>query len=1779
MNNLYLLLKATVTKVITVPAYTRSDGTYVPAHQKTVHYDPDKSKHDVINGKGTSSQQKAHEKLSKHKDWDKWSDEEKHAHILAHATDLQVHKTFNGNVSKFKKAILEGKVPQAGHYNAVMSDEMGAEKRQKLLDELKEKVGAEQVENLMQQAAAKADGKSSGQKTAKDKYNEHTHKLAESHQKVADEAKAKQVQVEPEKPKQVSMVDKGVDDFLTHEHLAPSFKKKLEAFKQANGYDSKDDAGKLKVLEDFAGDKNYSYPVQALKLYDKVQKLKEDLAGTSKPEAAQPEQENVDKQGNVEPAVEKEAKKPEPSGSDTSSGESKPVGNQSDAHGLFDLSIENDDDFKTPDTVLETAKKSGCSKWLVEALEKAKSQAKTDLHAMYLMHESAYKLINKNEKEASLNDKALRNGIFDAANKSLKSIGFYEAVSTKSETDEGRKKLKKAVIGTLKGEYGEESQVKAFQNLEAIVGALKSDSTVGKIAGQVKELLSGKDITPFNELTQVSKETESNADNAPKEGDTKTVDGVSYVLKDGRWHKVSQEPDSSVFSKKPDAIIQHAKETGCSEWLVNALSEAKELKTVNALQARYMMNALAQSSSQTVPGASVSDIDSKFLDALRKNVSEQLAQKGLKNLVHKKEDSEDIHGLKSVIRNAMHLAFGEEAQCRVFANLKAFTDVFNSGLSDKDKVAHVKSLFSGIEIKALDAISVNDGNDGAGQASQPEFTQSTLHQFKHTKTGEDVYAVKLADKVDNLDFNGLKSTAKKFGGYYSSYSKGDAVSGFLFKDPKDANDFQQHIEDMEFFPDKKNSSPEKAASDGGDDGSLIQPKEGQSIGDAAQELAEKLINDAEGIPLSVKVPLQQQVKDHHSGNWFKDKSPLSKVHLYLKTAGFYNKQRGTYTPEQKAAIKSLYSKLSAILGEAMDKQGYKAMLESKSGDDEKTSALKQILKDASEHGTDKGYSTLEQFSVYQNLDGIKEILEGKKTALQKINAVKKLVKQSTSKTHWQKLVDLGKPQKKEPVAEPEKTEAEKAAEAKVMDSLPDEIAKKLAQGEYKGLTAGMLAGVKHLADSKGFHEWDKFIAGQMTATQASKMIKDYIGMFAYDKKPSSYKKGLDSFVSEVNWNVIQQHLDKKKQDDEKDNSAKHADDGPKEGDTKPGKGGTLVFHNGHWVLQDKPTAVQKDGVKEIHISQLTAPDVPEISGWKQVGGQKGSNPGGMFEDESGQKWYCKFPDDEGHAKSEVLAGELYKACGIPVAETKIVSKDGKIGIASKYIDGLKSDKDNVGSLKGARDGFAVDAWLGNWDAVGAGFDNLLSDGKGGAVRIDVGGSLEYRAQGAKKGKDFGKTVPEIKSMLDASKNAQTAHVFAGMSEKETGDSVRNVLKLTDNSIRNLVHAYGPGDSDAKDALAGKLIARKKYLAKQFPEIAKEFEPKKVIKIPDAPDFNNFNGNGPVSSKKWKNDQNNEIVNRVREAVIKDGVEGLQKLTYDQIDDDTGEVVKSGIPIMNHPSGKVQSYIKNVVDASKNPQVIKANGLVDVVVKALDGVYSKIDSIVGKVSFIKDAAQKIGRYAVLGKIVGGDLKDALKYPSYDKKAQENIKAAMYKESMEKFNKLTAQEKKSIKLYTGSYYDEMNPNVLNGNIGENEKALLSGMEKASVEIPEGFVLSRRINLKNEEDLEKLIGGEGLILQDFNGAVSTAHNPKVWSGNVQFRITCGKGVKGLYVADAPESLHEAKAISSHSSEAEVLLQHSTRFYVQKVYPEQHSFTDEYGPWGGKGSRYVIELIALPG
>ena len=68
-------------------------------------------------------------------------------------------------------------------------------------------------------------------------------------------------------------------------------------------------------------------------------------------------------------------------------------------------------------------------------------------------------------------------------------------------------------------------------------------------------------------------------------------------------------------------------------------------------------------------------------------------------------------------------------------------------------------------------------------------TEMDIVKTTHSVKGHDLYVVKLSDRVERDTYKELVSKAKKLGGYYSRYAKGDAIPGFQFKTMEDAERF------------------------------------------------------------------------------------------------------------------------------------------------------------------------------------------------------------------------------------------------------------------------------------------------------------------------------------------------------------------------------------------------------------------------------------------------------------------------------------------------------------------------------------------------------------------------------------------------------------------------------------------------------------------------------------------------------------------------------------------------------------------------------------------------------------------------------------------------------------------------------------------------------------------------------------------------------------------------------------------------------------------------------
>lgn len=260
--------------------------------------------------------------------------------------------------------------------------------------------------------------------------------------------------------------------------------------------------------------------------------------------------------------------------------------------------------------------------------------------------------------------------------------------------------------------------------------------------------------------------------------------------------------------------------------------------------------------------------------------------------------------------------------------------------------------------------------------------------------------------------------------------------------------------------------------------------------------------------------------------------------------------------------------------------------------------------------------------------------------------------------------------------------------------------------------------------------------------------------------------------------------------------------------------------------------VDPDALLPVDYSSPGPPEEPvDLSNLKQSGGQAGSNPGGFYTDENtGDRYYVKKAKSEQHAANERAASLLYALAGIGTPEVQLARNAPGLGAGLQTVTALvpnaKADlQKRLGDeayLDRLRRGFAVDAWLANWDVTGLVYDNVVSDEYGRPWRIDVGGALLYRAQGAPKGHLFGNHVGEIDTLRDAKMNPTSAKIFGSLTDQEIADSVRLVEKITPTQIDEVVaHAGLP------QSVADTLKKRRLDLIQRFPG------PKPTPK-PDAP---------------------------------------------------------------------------------------------------------------------------------------------------------------------------------------------------------------------------------------------------------------------------------------------------------------------------------------------------------
>ncbi|OGR38619.1 MAG: hypothetical protein A2051_03835 [Desulfovibrionales bacterium GWA2_65_9] len=214
---------------------------------------------------------------------------------------------------------------------------------------------------------------------------------------------------------------------------------------------------------------------------------------------------------------------------------------------------------------------------------------------------------------------------------------------------------------------------------------------------------------------------------------------------------------------------------------------------------------------------------------------------------------------------------------------------------------------------------------------------------------------------------------------------------------------------------------------------------------------------------------------------------------------------------------------------------------------------------------------------------------------------------------------------------------------------------------------------------------------------------------------------------------------------------------------------------------------------------------------RRVGGQLGTNPAGVFQDDCGRRYYVKTLESPAHARNEIIAASLYQLASAPTLSYLRTKAPDQIATEWVQLDRKCVAHLDESERKQAQHWFGVHAWTANWDAAGFNGDNQgVANGK--VLTLDVGGALAFRAHGDPKGKSFGTRVDELDILRSDPCNPHSVKLFADMSPEDIRQSIMVVVRIPDEQIRLTII-----DNGGSHKLAEKMIARKADMARRLME--------------------------------------------------------------------------------------------------------------------------------------------------------------------------------------------------------------------------------------------------------------------------------------------------------------------------------------------------------------------------
>jgi diguanylate cyclase (GGDEF)-like protein len=178
-----------------------------------------------------------------------------------------------------------------------------------------------------------------------------------------------------------------------------------------------------------------------------------------------------------------------------------------------------------------------------------------------------------------------------------------------------------------------------------------------------------------------------------------------------------------------------------------------------------------------------SDYKTSYLNAVRRQVdavtADSLAEYAKKVQAAIAERKQQVAGMMEAVKDPKTL---EDFQ--TYLRFKKRDTLTPEQRERFDELSGEKSRSERLAQKARERTTVT----AAGATTGAEIIET-----KHTRAGYDLFVVKPAERVEREVYNSWNATAKKLGGWYSSFRGNGAVPGFQFKTREAAQAFQKYV--------------------------------------------------------------------------------------------------------------------------------------------------------------------------------------------------------------------------------------------------------------------------------------------------------------------------------------------------------------------------------------------------------------------------------------------------------------------------------------------------------------------------------------------------------------------------------------------------------------------------------------------------------------------------------------------------------------------------------------------------------------------------------------------------------------------------------------------------------------------------------------------------------------------------------------------------------------------------------------------------------------------------